>query len=164
MTKLPFMPMFVDDFFGGTMRWKGEAQALYGLLLMHQWASGPLPKDPTEIADAVRYDEKQFRKLWETVQRKFRLTSEGWVNVRLEEHREKSRQLAATRAEIGKRGGKASAQAKAQAKAQANEQQASSNSSSNCSTDGEPLLNQMGKQNSTIQSIPSLRGYSGGKV
>lgn len=163
MTKLPFMPMFVDDFFGGTMRWKGEAQALYGLLLMHQWASGPLPKDLTEIADAVRYDEKQFRKLWETVQKKFRLTSDGWVNVRLEEHREKSRQLATTRAEIGSRGGKASAQAKAQAKAQANEQQTASNSLSNCSTAGEPQLNQMGKQNSTIQSIPSLRGLPGGR-
>jgi uncharacterized protein YdaU (DUF1376 family) len=155
--------MFVDDFFGGTMRWKGEAQALYGLLLMHQWASWPLPKDLGEIADAIRYDEKLFRKLWETVQKKFRLTSDGWVNVRLEEHREKSRQLAATRAEIGKRGGKASAQAKAQAKVQANEQQTASNSSSNCSTGGEPQVNQTGKQISTIQSNPSLRGLPGGR-
>ena len=163
MTKLPYMPMFVDDFFGGTMRWKGEAQALYSLLLMHQWASGPLPKDLSEIADAIRYEEKQFRKLWETVQKKFRLTSEGWVNVRLEEHREKSRQLASMRAEIGKRGGKASAQAKAQAKVQPNEQQTPSNSSSNCSTAGEPPLNQTGKQISTIQSNPSLRGLPGGR-
>lgn len=161
MTKLPYLPMFVDDFFGGTMRWDGEKQALYALLLMHQWASGPLPRTPVEIAEAVHYDQQRFKKLWDTVQKKFALTEDGWVNHKLEEHRAKALHLASVRAELGSRGGKAAAQAKARAIAEAKAQ-------AELEAELEAELQQKGQlrdqQISTIQSNPILRGYSGGKV
>jgi uncharacterized protein YdaU (DUF1376 family) len=161
MTKLPYMPLFVDDFFGGTMRWDGEKQGLYGLLLMHQWASGPLPRNPTDIAEAIRYEPKRFRRLWETIQKKFSLTDDGWVNVVLEEHRAKALHLANLRAELGSKGGKASAQAKAQAKLEAKVQ---AEVQAKEQAELEATVQLKGQQNSTIQSTPILRGYSGGKV
>jgi uncharacterized protein YdaU (DUF1376 family) len=116
MTKLPFLPLFVDDFFGGTMRWSGEQQGLYALLLMHQWASGPLPAAPSEIAQAIKYEPKRFAALWKTVQNKFTLTEEGWANQVLEDHRATALHLSERRAENGSKGGKASAKARAEAK------------------------------------------------
>jgi uncharacterized protein YdaU (DUF1376 family) len=165
MIKLPYLPMFVDDFFGGTMRWDGEKQALYALLLMHQWASGPLPRTPAEIAEAIHYDLQRFKKLWDTVQKKFSLTEDGWVNHVLEEHRAKALQLASLRAELGSKGGKAAAQAKAAAKAQAIAQaQLSAEPIAGLQAGLEPSCQLKGQQNSSIQSNPILRGLSGGKV
>ena len=154
MTKLPFMPLFVDDFFGGTMRWSAEQQGLYVLLLMHQWASGPLPKTPIEIAEAIHHDPVRFRKLWETVQKKFCLTEDGWMNFVLEDHRARALQLASTRAELGSKGGKASAQARAAAKAQAIAQ---AELEAKAEAGLEPGHQQKGQQNSTIQTTPHLR-------
>jgi uncharacterized protein YdaU (DUF1376 family) len=161
MTKLPYLPMFVDDFFGGTMRWDGEKQGLYALLLMHQWASGPLPRTPTEIAEAIHYDPQRFKRLWDTVQKKFALTEDGWINHVLEEHRAKALQLASVRAELGSRGGKAAAQAKAIAKAQAI---AEAKAQAGLEAELQQKGQQRDQQISSIQSNPILRGYSGGKV
>lgn len=98
--------MFVDDFFGGTLRWSGDQQGLYLLLLMHQWASGPLPPDPKEICRLIRAEWKWFSKLWPVVKSKFVETSDGFINERLEEHRLKSKAISEKRSKAGSAGAK----------------------------------------------------------
>jgi uncharacterized protein YdaU (DUF1376 family) len=151
MTKLPYMPMFVDDFFGGTLRWTGEQQSLYALLLMHQWASGPLPLVAADIANAIHYEPKKFALLWKSIQKKFVHTDEGWVNVKCEEVRTRSIEIAGERSRAGKKGVEARARIKqeqstAQAIAEANEQAIASGLQPICSS---------------IQSNPSKNGVRG---
>lgn len=128
MSKLPYMPLFIDDFFGGTMRWDAEKQALYILLLMHQWASGPLPIAPEDIAEAIHHrDPKRFEKAWDAIKQKFVRSPDGWVNERLEEIRAHSLAIASERSRAGKKGAEAKAKLKQKASngkaiASANEQ------------------------------------------
>jgi uncharacterized protein YdaU (DUF1376 family) len=84
------MPLWVNRFMGGTLGMTGEQRALYLLLLMTQWASGPLPEDFNEIAELVGYNEKTFKRLWPKVSKKFKATDAGLVNMTLEEIRAES--------------------------------------------------------------------------
>lgn len=93
---LPFMPFWVDRFFGGTLKMDGEEQSLYMLLLAHQWATGPLPKDPRRIAKLIRYDEKRFLKLFPAIAHKFIDIESGLVNLTLEDIRAVSEKKAKT--------------------------------------------------------------------
>lgn len=93
---LPFMPFWVDRFFGGTLKMDGEEQSLYMLLLAHQWATGPLPKDPKRLAKLIRYDEKRFLKLWPVITHKFTEIESGYVNLTLEDIRSESERKART--------------------------------------------------------------------
>lgn len=95
-SQLPFMPFWVDRFFGGTLAMDGEEQSLYMLLLAHQWATGPLPPDPRRIAKLIRYDEKRFLKLFSAVSDKFVEIEAGLVNLTLEEIRAVSEKRAKT--------------------------------------------------------------------
>lgn len=93
---LPFMPFWVDRFFGGTLKMDGEEQSLYMLLLAHQWATGPLPKDLKRLAKLIRYDEKRFLKLWPAIEHKFTEIDAGLVNLTLEDIRSESERKAKT--------------------------------------------------------------------
>lgn len=154
MTKLPYLPMFVDDFFGGTLRWDGEKQAVYALLLMHQWASGPLPKTANEIAEAIHYEPQRFRKLWESVQRKFSMTEEGWINRRLEEVRAHANEIAGERSKAGKAGAAAKAKLKQKAAEAKAIEQANAEAIASCLP---PVC-------TSIQSKQELRGLPGGRA
>lgn len=84
------MPLWVNRFMGGTLGMTGEQRALYLLLLMTQWASGPLPEDFNEIAELLGYNEKTFKRLWPKVSKKFTATDTGLINITLEEIRSES--------------------------------------------------------------------------
>jgi uncharacterized protein YdaU (DUF1376 family) len=98
------MPLFVDDFLGGTALWGGKERGLYALLLIMQWAGGPLPADPATLARVVGYELEAFRGVWKTVAAKFESTPQGLVNRRLEEHRAVSLELKRDRSDAGKAG------------------------------------------------------------
>lgn len=105
----PFLPMFVGDFMAATGEWEGEEQALYALLLMHQWAIGHLPTEVPKLARLARFDQHNFERWWPTVAPKFETRQvEGFglrlLNRRLEEHRAKSLALSEKNAQAGKRG------------------------------------------------------------
>lgn len=104
MAKEPFLPLFFGDFLGATATWSGEEQALYLLLLGYQWASGPLPTEMQKLSCMARYEQKRFRKLWETVSKKFAVVDGGLLNLRLEEHRKKANDLAEVASARGKAG------------------------------------------------------------
>lgn len=100
----PFMPLFFGDFLAATPFWRGEEQGLYLLLLAYQWTSGPLPLEPDRIAAAARYEPSRFLALWQTVRQKFVPTSTGLVNLKLEEHRQRSLDISTGYSEAGKKG------------------------------------------------------------
>lgn len=93
MSKQPYLPLFFGDFLAATAEWSGEEQALYLLLLGHQWSLGSLPADETKLQRLVRWERKSFRAAWGTVQEKFSESESEpgrLVNARLEEHRERA--------------------------------------------------------------------------
>lgn len=102
--KEPYLPLFFGDFLASTAYWRGEEQALYLLLLGYQWASGPLPPNPDDIAQVVRYESRQFAKLWVRVGTKFTKGTAGLVNERLEEVRKKAHQISTKNSDSGKQG------------------------------------------------------------
>jgi uncharacterized protein YdaU (DUF1376 family) len=104
MSTQPFLPLFFGDLLAATPTWEGEERALYVLLLAYQWTAGPLPSDVKKMAKMCAYDARSFAVLWKTVGKKFELKEDGFVNARLEEHREKSKEIAKKRAEAGANG------------------------------------------------------------
>jgi uncharacterized protein YdaU (DUF1376 family) len=99
------MPFFLGDLLAATPTWTGEERALYTMLLAYQWTAGPLPKDAARLCRMVQYDRVRFDEIWSTVRSKFRDDGHGsLINARLEEHREKSRQLSEKNSHSGRKG------------------------------------------------------------
>lgn len=105
MSSQPFMPLFFGDFLASTAEWSGEEQALYLLLLAHQWSIGSLPADPDSIRKLSKFDRKTFKKCWKTVSMKFSTIDGRLINETLERHRQKSQQISEKRALAGAKGG-----------------------------------------------------------
>ena len=99
-----FLPLFVGDFLAATGEWEGEAQALYLLLLSHQWVLGSLPPQESALVRLTKYDRKRFAALWETVGTKFDEVDGRLKNLRLEQHRQHSHSVSRTRQQAGRRG------------------------------------------------------------
>lgn len=104
-TQQPFLPLFFGDFLAATATWDGEERALYILLLAYQWTSGPLPMDTKRLAKMCQYEMKRFTTLWVTVGKKFVEHEDGLINVRLEQHRSKAKEISEKRAFAGAKGG-----------------------------------------------------------
>ncbi len=98
------LPLFVGDFLASTAPWDGDVAGVYALLLMHQWASGPLPSDPNDIRKMCRIHAKKWYYLWPKIAPKFEATPAGLINRRLEEHRQAVDQLREKRSQGGKNG------------------------------------------------------------
>jgi uncharacterized protein YdaU (DUF1376 family) len=67
----PYLPLYFGDFLASTAEWSGEEQALYLLLLGHQWSLGSLPNDPEKVRRMARWEKRAFSAAWETVRAKF---------------------------------------------------------------------------------------------
>lgn len=108
----PFLPMFVGDFMAATLEWEGEEQALYALMLMHQWAIGNLPVEVSKLARLVKYDIRNFERWWPVVSSKFEQIDVPGVgprlmNSRLEQHRSRVREVIEKKSAAGKLGAEA---------------------------------------------------------
>ena len=109
MSGQPFMPLFFGDFLASTAEWSGEEQALYLLLLGHQWSIGSLPADPDLCRRLVRFERRLFSRCWQVVSRKFVEKDGRLVNETLERHRARSLEIQEKRALAGSKGGAAKA-------------------------------------------------------
>jgi uncharacterized protein YdaU (DUF1376 family) len=125
-----YLPLFVGDFLASTALWDGPEKALYGLCLMVEWASGPLPADASRLARILGYEKNEFDNLWITVGKKFKRSHGGLINDRLETVRENNYKIqenkssnardAALKSWESRRARKATADANACAKEDAN--------------------------------------------
>lgn len=106
-TKEPFLPLFMGDFLGSTAEWDGEERALYLLLLGYQWTLGSLPSDLKKLRKLADYQQENFDRWWPTVSQKFQVQDDRLVNLRLEEHRAKTQELAQRNSQNGRKGANA---------------------------------------------------------
>ncbi len=104
MSKQPFLPLFFGDFLASTAEWTGEERGLYLLLLGHTWSLGSLPLQPELVRRVAAWDAKLFNRCWKTVRTKFVEKDGRLINLRLEEHREKTIELSAKNSNSGRRG------------------------------------------------------------
>ena len=89
-----YIPFFGRDFLAATMGWPDAAVGAYIRLLIVQWEQGGLPEDLDELAAIAHTVAANWRKL----ESKFPVDEDGQRrNRRLEEHRAKAGQLAASR-------------------------------------------------------------------
>ena len=85
---MAMLPWFHRDFLASTQGWSAAETGVYFLLLGAQWEMGPLPNNRAELASIARSTSKEFNAIWaKKVARKFRVTTGGLVNDRLEQHR-----------------------------------------------------------------------------
>ena len=134
MSAQPYMPLYFGDFLASTAEWTGEEQALYLILLGHQWSLGSLPNDPEKVRRLSRWEKRAFTAAWETVQSKFVERDGRLVNERLEEHRARSEEIGRKRADAAaKRWSKPAAEAPQEHK------QTDSKSHANASPDASSL-------------------------
>lgn len=102
--KTPFLPLFFGDFLAATAEWTGEERSLYLLLLGYQWTLGSLPADPAKVRHVAQWDAKLFARCWPTVCEKFEERAGRLYNPRLEEHRDRSNELAEKNSAAGRKG------------------------------------------------------------
>lgn len=100
----PFLPLFFGDFLASTAEWSGEERALYLLCLSYQWSMGSLPADHKRLAKLVDFERRSFDASWEQVSKKFVERDGRLYNLRLEQHREKAKEVSKKRAVAGATG------------------------------------------------------------
>ncbi len=116
MAKEAFLPLFFGDFLASTAEWEGEERALYLLLLGYQWSLGSLPIEPRRLCKLVGWDQDLFDRFWPTIACKLPESGNRRANARLEQHRERSKEIADKRAIAGAKGGEATKAVKAKQK------------------------------------------------
>lgn len=106
--RAPYVPWFHSDFLGSTLGWSLIEQAVLWKLLCAQWEIGPLPLQAGRLATIVGMPVAEFLDIWrETVRPKFVETEAGYVNERMEVHRENYRAYRQKQSENGRKGGRA---------------------------------------------------------
>lgn len=128
MSKLPYIPLFLDSYLGGTQNFTTEQHGAYFLLLLEMWkCEGSLPNQPRMLATVAKVSTRRFPAIWEAIRHKFVDAEPGRItNARLRKEYQKSQEITAKRREAGAKGGSTRAlkeqereQANAQALAQA---------------------------------------------
>lgn len=99
----PFMPLYWDDFIGGTVHFEAQEVGAYLLLLHHQWAYGAIPSDPRAVSRIARADYESLVRVIE----KFGRDPDGnLVNRRLAEVRSERADYMTRARESGSKGGR----------------------------------------------------------
>lgn len=104
------MDFHTKDFLTSTSTMTGPEAAAYSLLLVLAWTlSARLPADPARIRQAIRYDPRDWRKIWPTLAPEWPITADGtrrnpqqvalWEEglVRIEKATEKAKAMASAR-------------------------------------------------------------------
>ena len=101
---LPFMPLSLDAYAGGTTAFDAEEHGAYLLLLMEMWRSeGSLPDRPGYLARVARVSPRRWAKVWAAIGPKFIAHSEGRLtNERLAQEYRKATAISEQRSTAGK--------------------------------------------------------------
>lgn len=101
---LPFMPINLDAYAGGTASFDAEEHGSYLLLLMEMWRSeGSLPDKPGYLARVARVSPRRWAKVWASIGSKFTPHSEGRLtNERLAQEYRKATAISEQRSTAGK--------------------------------------------------------------
>jgi uncharacterized protein YdaU (DUF1376 family) len=98
----PYLPLYVDDFIGGTIHFGADEVGAYLLLLSHQWSGGLIEDDPVVIERVSRCTYDRLSRVLTKFERK-----EGFIfNRRLEAIRRERVAFIKTRSQNASRGWK----------------------------------------------------------
>lgn len=90
MAKIPFFPLYAQDFDMDTNTWTNEEVGVYLRLLLSEWINGSLPDDIPKLAQIARISPKKFKNLFQICSPKFVRDGNGFlINKRMEKEREK---------------------------------------------------------------------------
>ncbi len=100
-----WMPLYIGDYLADTGHLTAQQHGSYLLMLMHQWRTGPLPKDERQLAAIARVDLSTWRqKIAPSVMAFFSVTVEGLTQGRLAREKQKSDANLLSKSEAGQRG------------------------------------------------------------
>src|SRR5689334_20258439 len=109
----PWMPFYVEDYLGKTVRLSALEHGVYLLLIVEYWQQRGLPTDDATLARIARLTEREWRKVRPIMQTFF---DESWRHTRIDEELAKADAKHAKRVEAGQRGGINKAKADAEAR------------------------------------------------
>lgn len=113
MGKAPAFQFYANDFMDATRLWEANAVGLYVRCLCIQWTHGSIPSDLKILARAVHCDRSELEGCWPELSKKFAEQGDGTLkNKRLEQVRERQKEISDVRSEAGKAGAIAKANAK----------------------------------------------------
>lgn len=93
-----WMPLYIGDYLADTGRLSTEAHGAYLLLLMDYWRNRrPLPDDDHQLAAIAKLPIERWRTHKPVLRGFFSVTSDGWVNKRIERELERARGVAESR-------------------------------------------------------------------
>jgi uncharacterized protein YdaU (DUF1376 family) len=92
---LAMMPWFADAYIAATRHMTLAERGAYFDLLCFQWTIGPLPTDKARLAKLISVSPKEFSRVWPAIKGKFKEARNGFINERLEQHRQKATRLRA---------------------------------------------------------------------
>lgn len=113
-TTSPAFQFYAKDFLSSSkvQRMSLTEIGAYIILLAHNWLSGGIPSDPSEIAKLVKVPPTRFRKMWAgPLSECFAKRGAHLANPRLEDERRKQIAFRERQSENGKRGGRPITQA-----------------------------------------------------
>jgi uncharacterized protein YdaU (DUF1376 family) len=104
--ELEWFPLYVNDILTSRkmLAMLPEERGWYVILLVHQWAAGPLPRDMDEMGALLGIDGNRMATAWRRIGRAFTEVSGGYVNARLEEVRREQLDKLAAHARAGRAG------------------------------------------------------------
>lgn len=104
--ELEWFPLYVNDILTSRkmLAMLPEERGWYVLLLVHQWAAGPLPRDMDEMGALLGIDGNRMATAWRRIGRAFTEAEGGYVNERLEAVRVEQREKFAAHSRAGRAG------------------------------------------------------------
>ncbi len=109
MSKLPVLPLYVNDFIADTPHLDAEETGAYLMLIMMAWKSpdGSLPDDDVSLSRWARVSLKAWRRIKPKVMEFWSLDEGGrWTQTRLAKEKRRASQRADVARENGSRGGR----------------------------------------------------------
>ncbi|HMF69153.1 MAG TPA: DUF1376 domain-containing protein [Phyllobacterium sp.] len=107
MSKRPFMPLYISDFVGDTLRLNTEQIGAYMLILMAMWnAGGSLPNDEVALSRVVRMTPRRWRSMAPSLMSFFILDGKELRHKRLDKELNRAVAVSEARSEAGRRGGR----------------------------------------------------------
>lgn len=97
-----WMPLYVNDYLGDTMRLTTEQHGAYLLLLMACWREGgKVPGDPASLASITRMSPKGWASMQPVMEPFFLCRNDFWVHKRVMEELEQARTRVAKASKAG---------------------------------------------------------------
>lgn len=103
---MPYMPIFRDDWIGGTIHLTPGAEGVYLRLCLHQWEYGSLPGDAPALRRVARVEADEWSQIWPEIRGKFRSRDGKTIHPKVEKVYQETMTRATRNRENGSKGGR----------------------------------------------------------